>query len=299
MCCSHDRAAYCLNANVYGKEQVISLLAQWTMNQLLGSDYYQNTNLLGYSCVCYFGASEPPHWVSKSRNRRVCSEYKIKSALLQFWYVFQEKRFGGWKRQLAAFITLLLCPFSSWEECTQRQRELGKTDSWDSCHRALYQILQPVIEVLETQAITSVILSGAISNTTKRPAPQSWLPRYRGCSGCRKISVSKTVANTDLSPTIKYPLFYSKTKPESETLRYFYVAGGSSEKLQSWSNTQIGVNVMSHSNSAITTTEVLLNGSHSRDLGHNIRSDLILLFPRSFFAGGEGDWLCFLVHHLC
>lgn len=46
---------------------------------------------------------------------------------------------------------------------------------------------------------------------------------------------------------------------------------------------------MSHSNSAITTTEVLLNGSHSRDPGHNIRSDLILLFPRSFFAGGEGD----------
>lgn len=216
------------------------------INFLEVTEYNQNTNLLGYSCVCYFGASEAPHQVLKSRNRRVCSEYKIKSALLQFRYAFQEKRFGGWKRQLAVFINLLLCPFSSWEECTLWQWELGKTDSWDSCDRVLYQILQPVKEVLETQAIISVILSGAINNTTNRPAPQSWLPRYRGCSGCRKISVSKTVANTDLSSTIKCPLFYSKTKPESETLRYFYVAGGSFEKLQSWSNTQIGVNVMSH-----------------------------------------------------
>lgn len=45
---------------------------------------------------------------------------------------------------------------------------------------------------------------------------------------------------------------------------------------------------MSHSNGALTTTEALRNGLHSRDPGHNIGTSYPIISSEKVFAGSEG-----------
>lgn len=84
------------------------------------------------------------------------------------------------------------------------------------------------------QKLRLTILSGATSNTTHGPDFHT----TGICVAVKKLAPK--LVGTDLSSTIRCPFSYSKTKAVPETLGHYYVAGNSVEKLQSWSNIQIG-----------------------------------------------------------
>lgn len=150
--------------------------------------------------------------------------------VLRCWFRFKEKRFGSWKRQTVLSVLLHLCPFSPPATHKVKQSQGKRRDSCDSCLRVPYQ-MWPVMEALGIEVTISTALSGATGNTTHRPAPQSGLWHWKwlksewsqSCGGAHRL-------NPDLSSTIKHHLLYSKIKPESETLRYFYVAGDNLKK---------------------------------------------------------------------